>query len=137
MFISSFIVFCCFFCKRWGRLSCFMYGVLYFGAFYSFRYCMHSGSLLKVVMGPVEFKILLSFNGFLAHGQSCHITFLILLFPIYRYEYIDIALRLSSKYLDKAFWIYLFVVNVSLETKLLFDHYRFKIFSSQNLVSLI
>ena len=48
---------------------------MYFEAFYSFRYGLDSGSLLKAIMGPVEVKILLSLGGRLSHGQSRHIYY--------------------------------------------------------------
>ena len=42
---------------------------------FTLPYGMDSGSLLKVIMGPVEVKILLSFGRWLFHGQSCQISY--------------------------------------------------------------
>ena len=50
---------------------------------YSFTFCIsgiywkESGVLLKDVMGHVEVFYLLSFDGWLTHGQSCHISYFI------------------------------------------------------------
>ena len=47
-------------------------------AFYSLRYGMDCSSLLKVVMGPVEVKIRLSFAVWLSHGNHATLPIVIL-----------------------------------------------------------
>ena len=64
---------------------------MYFVVFYSLRYGIDSGSLLRIVMGPVEVYIRLSFDGWLFHGQSCHVSY------FYKYGNDILAAKASCK----------------------------------------
>ena len=52
----------------------FTFGIL--KAFNNFCYGMDSGLLFKAVMRPNEIQVRMSFDGWLSHGQSCHILFM-------------------------------------------------------------